>query len=481
MKLKEFFIYCLEMLEEGVDQLSIALSKKDHTHKARFERESKLVSANNKGFCVTGTKHLSVKQSEEQMIVVSPSGGGKTTTIILPSCYNIDHSLIINDPSGEILEKTKNQFITRGFKVMTLNFGEKEGSVYYNPLHRIKNNADINKVAQMLVRSTTKDGQFDFWANKSVELIGLMINYLLSTTDKEYHHLAQVFNLLELLQGSPEKIDALFAENAPEHLWQKYKSLIGNSENTRASIISSALASLNFIGNDQTLSDLTSNDTIDFAQLRKEKTVIYLRLPLGDMSYYSTILSIFWEQFFSYIFSKLPQEDDLHISVILEELSSLHLPNLSNIFANARKFHTSILGILQSEMQLHNNYGEFNAKTILNNAATKVYFTGLTEECNQLQKILGEYSFKDEKGNKRTRSLMTSDEIRTMPKNKVLIIPSGIRPIYANIKPYYKQPQLVKLSETELPEDYKEDLPSYSAKYLDINTETIDDEVQERI
>lgn len=470
MKISKVLRYCFEIFEEGIEALVWFLSKKDHDHKAHFERESKLISANKSGFSVTGKKFLSLKQSEENMIVVSPSGGGKTTTIILPTCYNnFDLSMIIIDPSGEILSKTKNHFISKGFKVLTLNFGNKDGSVYYNPLHRIKNNADVNKVSQMLVRATTSNGQLDFWANKSIELIGLMINFLLATVDKEYHHLAQVFHLLEILQGEPEKIDSLFADKAPENLWQKYKSLIGNSENTRASIISSAQASLGFIGNDPTLSDITSTDTLDFSSFRKEKTILYLNVPLGDMAYYSTILSIFWEQFFSFAFSELPQENDLHIMLILEELSSLYLPNLSNVFANGRKAKIPLLGILQSEMQLYNNYGEFNGKTILNNAATKIYFTGLSEECHRLEKTLGVYTYEDEKGNKRTRSLMTSDEIRTIPKNRVLIIPSGMRPIYAKITPYYKQKKLVKLSQLEIPDTVEEELPSYSATYLNLN------------
>jgi type IV secretion system protein VirD4 len=407
------------------------------------------------------------------MMIVSPSGGGKTSTVIFPSCFNIQSSMIINDPSGEI-SKSKNYLISRGFDVITLNFGDKENSVYFNPLHRIKSNADVNKVARMLVQATTKNGEMDFWANKSVELIGMIINYLLATAPEINQNLANVFKILEVLQGSPEKIDALFADNAPEHLWQKYKSLIGNSDNTRASIVSSAQASLSFIGDDPTLCDITSTDTINFSDFRKEKTVLFLRCPLGDVDYYSTIQSIFFEQFFSYVFSELPKDDDDHIFVLIDELSSLHLPNLSNIISNCRKFRTPFLGVLQAEAQLANNYGEYNAKTILNNAGVKVYFTGLSEESKHLEKTLGQYTYEDEKGNKRTRNLKTADETRTMPKDRVIIIPSGLRPIYAKIKPHYKQPRLMNYLNMELPEDYVTEKIEYTVQYLDLENKNIE-------
>ncbi|WKD85201.1 Protein VirD4 [Polaribacter huanghezhanensis] len=467
MKLKDLPIVAMERMGEFLDSVLQALIGKNHSLEASFERPSKLISAKNKGFSVTGKKHLSVQQSRNNMVIISPSGGGKTTSVIYPSIFNIESSMLISDPSGELIQ-TKNYLLSKGFKVKVLDFGNKEHSLYYNPLRRIKNNADVNKIAQMLVRSSSKS-EGDFWSLKSTELIGLFINFLLETAPKVNQNLANVFRLLELLQAEPKDIDALFADKAPEYLWRKYKSLMGNSENTRASIISSAQASLSFIGNDKTLSDLTSIDTFNFDDFRREKTVVFLRCPLGDMNYYSTILSILFEQFFSHVFNELPKQEDDDIFVLIDELSSLHLPNLSNIISNARKFKIPILGVLQSENQLYNNYGSYNAKTILNNANVKVYFTGLTDESIHLEKTLGTYEYQDDKGIKRKRSLMTSDEIRTMSKDTILVIPSGMRPLRCKVTPYYKQQKLVGYMNMETPTEVEEIHLNFEVQYLDLS------------
>ncbi|MGB0870943.1 MAG: type IV secretory system conjugative DNA transfer family protein [Flavobacteriales bacterium] len=307
----------------------------------------------------------------------------------------------------------------------------------------MQNPSDIAKISSMLIR--TSNSKSDFWTLKSEELLTIMIAFVKNHQPKVHQNLANVYHLLEHLQSEPQTVETLFKENANETLNLKLQGILKNSENTKASIISATLSTLSFIGNDENLQHITSVDTIDFDRFRKEKTVLFLRCPLGDSEYYKKIISLFFEQFFSTVFNKaLPDKEDLHISVIADELGSLYLPNLPSIISNARKFKIPILGVLQSENQLFENYGSYNAKTILNNAGVKIYFTGLTDESEKLERVLGKFEYKDDKERIRTRSLMTSDEIRTMPKRNILIIPSGRKPLKVKTTPYYEQAKLKK-------------------------------------
>lgn len=431
-----------EMLQGMFDGVE-SLFEEDKTLRASFGEDNQLLSYWNKGFSVTGKKQLSVKDSRNNMIIVSPSGGGKTTTVIYPSVFKIESSMLINDPSGEI-SLTTNYLRSKGFNVLSLDFGNKEQSIYYNPLSRIANGSDINKIATMLVKANSKE-KMDFWNLKAIELIGMLISFLKETQSRVYQNLGNVFSLLEGLSGEPEKIDKLFAdETTPEYIWKKYKALKANSESALAGIISTALSKLAFVGNDSTLRDITSIDTFNFDAMRKEKTVLFLRCPLGDISYYSTILSIFFEQFFGHQFKTLPKKEEEDIFILIDELSSLHLPNFSNIISNSRKYKMPILGVLQSENQLFEKYGQYDAKTILNNANTKVYFSGLSYESEHLSKTLGVYEYETKDKQRRTRNLMTADEIRTMPKNRVLVIPSSMKPLYCKVTPHYKQWRLMR-------------------------------------
>jgi type IV secretory pathway TraG/TraD family ATPase VirD4 len=456
-------------LFDGIDELI----KKNESLSAEFGKESSLLSSRNSGLSVTGTKFLSVEKSKEHLLYFGPTGLGKSTVCLVPSALNIaqsknriDASMIVNDPSKENL-KMVNFLKSRGYKVFRFDPNDIENSIYYNPLHRIRTASDITKVAMLLVTKSSKDTK-DYWQLKSIELISLLIGFLLDHAPKLYQNIANVYYLLEHLAGDEDTVSKLFAEKSTEKQWRQFKAFIANSDNTKASIISSAIGNLSFIGNDPNLCSLTSVDTFDFSRMSQEKVVLFLNCGTADMEYYSPLLGLFFEQLFTERFRSIPKKSDNHLYLLIDELSSIPIPSLAKVIANARKYF-SILGILQSENQLYENYGEYNAKTILNNAC-RVYMTGLNAECDRISKALGEYEYSvdSEKKITKTRPLMTSNEIRTMPRNRVIVIPNGgLLPLYCKVLPFYKNRRYMKYLNTKNIEEDSETIHvSYSIQYF---------------
>ncbi|PQJ76493.1 type IV secretory system conjugative DNA transfer family protein [Polaribacter glomeratus] len=471
MNIQNILIEISEKGEEFLDTILQQMVGNKNSLSAKFGKESQLISSRYEGLSITGTKFLTPKKSKEHLLCFAPSGVGKSTVFLVPSALNISQakkpaSMIINNPSGE-LSKMRNYFIHQGYEVYSFDPDKKKQSIYYNPLHRIKTQSDVTKVATMLVQKNGKKSS-DFWDLKSIELISLLIEFLLENTSKIYQNIANVYYLLENLAGNEDVVNGLFADKSTESQWRAYKSVIANSEKTKSNIISSAISHLSFIGKDPSLCDVTSIDSFDFVKMRTQKMVLFLNCNISNMDYYSPIFGIFFEQLFTEVFRSIPKKADNDLYLLIDELSSIPLPGLSNVLANARKY-MSILGVLQSENQLYENYGQYNAKSILNNAC-KVYMTGLNDECDRISKALGDYQYYEDKERKvlRTRPLMTGSEIRTMPKERVLVIPNGgMKALYCKVKPYYKIKAFVKAMEIELPEDY-EPRPSlnYTAQYL---------------
>ena len=466
--LSSSFDFVLEIIESFSEQ-------KDHSINAEFGKESTLLSSSNDGLSITGDKFLTQQKSREHVLYFGPTGLGKSTVCLVPSVINIasskkgkDASMIINDPSGENL-KLRNYLIHQGYKVYSFNPNELENSIYYNPLKRIKTPSDITKVATMLVNKSSKENK-DYWNLKSIELISLLISFLIENAPEENKNIANVYYLLENLASDEDTVSGLFADKSSENQWQKYKAIISNSQNTKASIISSAIASLSFIGNDKSLCSLTAIDTFDFSIMKEEKIALFLNVNTIDINYYSPLLGLFFEQLFTDTFRTIPSEKDNAIYLLIDELSSIPIPSLATVISNARKYF-SILGILQSENQLFESYGQYNAKTILNNAC-RVYMSGLNDESEKISKALGEYQYYEDKEKKilRTRPLMTSEEIRTMDKEKVIIMPNGgLKPLLSKVKPYYKIRKYLSYMSMELPNDYE--IPTsiiYEAQYLSL-------------
>jgi len=464
------------MAKEGsqfaLDAIS-GLDKKQNLLSAKFGKESSLLSRRNEGLSLTGTKFLSIQKSKEHVMFFGPSGSGKTTVCLIPSAINIassktDSSMIINNPSREN-QRLEPFLVKNGYTVLEFNPNEKKRSIYYNPLSRIQSATDIMKIAEMLVVKGSKKTK-DFWQIKSVELICLLIEFLLDHAPKMYQNCANIFFLLQSLAGEEDTVNGLFADKATAKQWQSYKALIANSENTKASIISSAISSLSFIGNSPELCDVSSIDNFDFSRLKSEKICLFLNIKTMDMEFYSSILGLFFEQLFSELMNDIPKPTDNPLFLLIDELSSIPLPSLPVVISNARKYF-SILGILQSESQLYENYGEHSAKTILNNAC-KVYMSGLDTECERISKALGEYQYYEDKDKKvlRTRKLMTAQEIRTMAKDRVIILPNGgLLPLYCKATPFYKNRRYLRYMEMELSEDYEPEFQlEYSAQYLSL-------------
>jgi len=476
--IKLFIDALVDLAKEGsefaIDILD-SFDKKQRLLNAKFGNANSILSKKHEGLSLTGNKFLSIQKSKEHVLFFGPTGSGKTTVCLAPSALNIANSktassMIINNPSGEN-QQLEPFLVFKRYTVLEFNPNNKERSIYYNPLSRIRSHTDIMKIATMLVVKGSKKTT-DFWQIKSIELISLLIEFLLEHTSKVYQNIANVFYLLQNLAGEESTINGLFADKASVKQWQSYKAIISNSDNTKASIVSSAISSLSFIGNSSELCDVTSVDTFDFSRLKTEKVCLFLNIKTMDMEFYSPILGLFFEQLFTELFNSIPSPTDNPLFLLIDELSSIPMPSLSIVIANARKYF-SILGILQSESQLYENYGEHSSKTILNNAC-RVYMSGLDAECERISKALGEYQYFEDKDEKilRTRKLMTPSEIRTMPKNRVIIIPNGgLLPFYCKVVPYYKNRRFRRFMEMELPENYEREFQlDFKAQYLPLNT-----------
>lgn len=433
---------------------------RSHDYGSSFGKESSLISSREDGFSVTGDKQMSLVQSYNHLAVISPSGGGKTTTCILPTILRQTRSSqLINDNSKEIRERSAGYLRSVGYEVSYLDFDTEmftSSTAFYNPLSRITSKADVAKLVSILVKqSSSESGNDKFWSISSAEVIGIAIERVLRFPDISTHHLASVYRYLQMMVAEEDRVSFDIAQF--DDLFMRWKVVLGNSSNTRAGIFSSAIASLSWIDSNPNLALLTSKDTVSFSDMRSRKTALFLSVPLSYQEVYAPLLNCFYTQFYAHILSsELPKDSDLPILCLLDEFgSSMHIEGYPKLASVLRKWQVGNLMVLQTESQLE-KYGKAGLKEILN-SSTKVYFTGLDEEAERISRMLGKYSFKDEKEHVRERQLMTPDEVRTMPKDRCIIVPNGgLKPIFGKLKPYYEQRELVRRSKIKSEEEQGE-------------------------
>ncbi len=405
---------------------------------SRFGNIASIASFFNKGFVIGEHVRLTRKKSFENILIAGPTGSGKTSHLLIKNIVALkDCSMIINDPSHEIYQKTSG-YLQQFFTVQTLNFSNSATSAGYNPLARITTLSDINKLADLLIRSTLdKNSSNDpFWSLQSKSLLVLCIR-LVRYQAKEYQNFANVLHIVNTLASNESKVEQWMVDTRDDSLILEYKSFISIPEKTRLNIVASTRASLEMFS-DPEIANVTAHDSIDFASLRTNSTVLFIHNSISSMKYLNVLIGIFFDQCYGSLIETLPSKNEKDIFIVLEEASSLYVPILPIALANTRKFRVGTIVCVQSPSQLQTLYKE-EAQNITAQCMTKMYLPGHTsiDMMRELELLSGMTTYTNASGIERTRPLITISEIRELKNGKSLILSSNLPFIISNTSPYY--------------------------------------------
>lgn len=443
--------------------------------------KSKLFSSFNNGLLLDGYKHrLSLKESFNHLALIARTGGGKTTSFVIPNILKLaeeKNSMVITDISGELYNQTSGYLSQKGYKIYILNPEDLNESISYNPLYYATSSSKIDELVNILLKSS-KEKQSgennEFWESGAKSLISMFIKILLNTNNHKYINLSNVRYLINNYGTDGERLYSLFEKYADDKLYYEFYGFKNGNPQTTLSFVSNANIALSPIGINDNLEKLTSKHTINFENFRKEKSVLYIKIPANKQKQYSFLQNIFYHQFFNYMMESLPQKDDLPIFCLLDEFGNLNLPDFETTITTIRKYNVSISIILQSTQQLENRYGKANAETIMNGGiASRLFYNGADLSTTEtLSKILGqkEKITTDIDGSQKLEktAVMEASEIRTMKDDEALFITGNKLPVKLNIKPYYKSFTLKQFTKLE---PYKQinSLDNFHIEYIDLD------------
>lgn len=477
-------LWLVTTLLENLEVLVRSQSPKKEGYEATFLPSREVLSSFNKGFCLTGIKSLTVKDSYQHALVIGGSGTGKSTIVIIPSIYAMaqhGHSLCIHDPSGELYQASAGYLQSMGYRVQVLHFANPLISDGYNPIQRATSSSEIYKVATVLVQNSLGKSSTDaFWNSQAISFIALFIA-ILKKQEPQFQTLTNVKHLIDSFQAEPEFVDTLVAKCKDPVILKEYKNFIKTEKKVMANIISTCRSALMLFA-DESIQRVTSFDSIDFDRFRQEKTVLFIMNRTADLTYYAPLTSTFFLQFFNHIMNQpIPDKKSRSIFFLIDEASSLFLPTTLQIaLANCRKYFSGIMLIIQDFNQLEHLYGKNEAEAIRANCYAKVYFPGQPiDTARELEAMLGKREYEDKDGHKQTRVLLTADEVRTMDKDHALIFCGAHRAVHAFMKPYYKRHEFSKHSKipVEITENSK--MPFDTVPIIGINKNTDEEDSEQ--
>lgn len=433
------------------------------------------------GFILSRYHYLNTDQKKvrvnKNILVFGGSGTGKSACYVKPNILQKLGSYVITDPKGELYRETSNYLKANGYKVKVLNLVDPEFSDRYNPLAHIKDHADVDIIAHTIVMGGEGDGggksSDPFWDNTAKMLLKACIYYVISVLPTEQQNLSSCLNIVRA-GGSDETVfDKLFMDELkPEHPGRKeYEGIRVGADKTKQSIAISLVSKLTHFDTPNMMKITTSND-IDFEDLGKELTAIYVVSP-DSHSTYNYILTIFYGQLLQRLYALADRNGgnlNQQVYLLLDEFANIgKIPDFNQKLSTSRSRGISMSIIVQSLDQLIDLYKDLH-ENIIANCDTQLFLGSQSiKTCEYISKSLGQKTIKfssrsvskdknewNKQGvsisdQRQARDLMTVDELKRLPFDDEIIIIRGIKPIKTKKAWYYKyHPQKDIAKQTEI-------------------------------
>lgn len=456
------FFALIESIISGICDLLVAAnpSKRKEGYTADFGTASTMLSKKGDGFCI-GEWSNTLKESHNHMICIGGSGSKKSTSIVYNTILTTDNaSLVITDPSKELVYGTAAALAAKGYRILILDYNNEEKSEGFSVLSKSTSYTDVYKIANTLVRNSLEGSSYDYWSQSAEAVIGLFCKYLVGYAPAEYVNLPNVLHLLRVFSHSPKLIDALLIKT-DKHLLSEYKALVATPDKTLQSTLATAKNSLR-IYETPSIAKITSYNTINFGEFRTHKCALYICSSASESFLYRAITATFFEAFFSYILSKDLSDVGMPIKFIIDEAATIKI-SLSQALALTRKYHVSIATFWQDFEQIENIYGKHEASNIFSNSQLKVFMPSGQQlnTCRMLSELLGKYSFTNDEGQNKIRELLTPQEVHSL--KQILVLNGNKQPLLIEPKQYFEISRLRKLSQ----------LPRYSPSNKLPHTDTL--------
>lgn len=440
-----------------------------------------IVGCNIKGKSVTGL----VDTGDVHTLMIGAAGVGKTAFFLYP---NLEYacasgmSFITTDTKGDLYRNyapiAKNYY---GYNVSIIDLRNPTRSDGNNMLHLVnvymdeylKNpdnlvaKAKSEKYAKIISKTIISNGNTDsnygqnaFFYDSAEGLLTSVILLIAEFCPKEKRHIISVFKLIQdLLAPSGVKGKNQF-QLLMEKLPQEHKArwfsgaALNTADQAMASVLSTALSRLNSFLDSELEQILCFDTAIDAEKFCNTKSAIFLVMPEEDNTKYF-LISLIVQQLYREILSVADETGGKlknRVMMFLDEIGTIpKIESAEMMFSASRSRRISIVAIIQSFAQLEKNYGKEGASIIIDNCQDTIFggFAPNSESAEILSKSLGNQTVlsgsisrgKNDPSQSLQmiqRPLMTSDELKTLPKGTFIVTKTGTYPMKTKLRLFLK-------------------------------------------
>lgn len=393
------------------------------------------------------------------VLVVGGSGAGKSRTYAIPNIMQCNCSMVITDPKAELLRKTGGVLERNGYEVRVFDLINPETSWCYNPFAYVRDDKDVLKLINNLIRNTTPKGAQSsdpFWEKSETALLQALMLYLLHEAPPEEQNFPMIMEMLGSAQVKEDEedyqspLDILFERlemRDPESIAVKqyaiYKQAAGKTAKSILISVGVRLAAFNL----KQIANLTCTDELDLYSIGEKKVALFCCIPDADTSM-NYLVGMIYSNLFQTLYyvadrkygGRLP----IPVHCIMDEWPNVALPDdFDKILATMRSRGISCSIIIQNIAQMKALFKD-SYESLIGNCDEFLYLGGNEKEGHKyVSELLGKETldtntYGQTKGRSGSysvnyqqtgRELLTPDEIRLLDNRKAILFIRGERPI----------------------------------------------------
>jgi type IV secretion system protein VirD4 len=455
-----------EVRDAGYGQVGVPLCMEQSAKYVRFETEF--------GFgWVLRTASPTIANRDLHTLVEGPAGSGKDECVVLPALLtDVTRSYVVNDPKGLAYERSAGY---RSIYTVVKRFAPSElGSARYNPLLEIpigtdREVAEAERIASSLAHSAASEEMSSrIYLSIGELLLTAGILYVVNRPKTEPCSLPAVLDVLTSMPGNEDKLVTRLCAGLPADARLVAGSLRTLAEDDRMlqAAFTTVVDVLKFCRMPTVAAAISGSDFLASDLSQREKCMtLYAVFPFRDKNILRPLARLFFDSLLSH-HRDAREHDTVYL---LNELESLgKISAIPEGITEQREQGVRFVLCVQSEQQLFSVYGEYAAKTILDNCRARVTLgvSGQNAAENASKRLgkatlvrprqtqavsrksLLETTVTNTKGEgEQARELRTPDEIRMIDADKVLVELPGVRPYLGTRMFRYAMPELKRRSE----------------------------------
>ena len=141
------------------------------------------------------------------VLVVGGSGAGKSRAYAVVNIMQCNCSMVVTDPKGELLRKTGGLLEREGYEVRVFDLINPETSFCYNPFAYVRDDKDVLKLINNLIRNTTPKGAQSsdpFWEKSETALLHDVLTWFQVVSQVEFSFQFAVFTISYVASVHPK-------------------------------------------------------------------------------------------------------------------------------------------------------------------------------------------------------------------------------------------------------------------------------------